>query len=183
MVRLALSDSPGQFGPVTRATRRFLLAALAAAPCVALAWTATASAKPLVGKDGKIHACYRVKGKPKGVLRVVKSPKARCRKGERKVAWVTAGAIGAPGPEAPAGSASATASTSALEAKVAGLTARMERLEGLVSDTCSQATALTTQVNSLASALDDTVLEGIIPLGLALFIPALPSVLPDYACP
>lgn len=171
---------------MTRATPRFLLAAIAIAIGFALIWTATASARPLIGKDGKVHACYRVKGKPKGVLRVVKGPKARCRKGERKLAWVAAGAIGAagaPGAQGAAGPAGSTASISALEAKVADLTTRLASLEGIVADVCSQTTALTTQVNSLASALGGTVLEGVIPLGLALFVPALPSALPDYACP
>lgn len=171
---------------MTRATPRLLLAATALAICSALLWSSTASAKPPIGKDGKIHACYRVKGKPKGIVRVVKSPKARCRKGERKVAWVAAGAIGsagAPGSQGSAGQPGSTASISVLEQKVAGLTARLQSLEGILAGVCTQTTALTTQVNALATALGGTVLGGVIPLGLALIVPALPSALPDYACP
>lgn len=171
---------------MTRAIPRLRFAAIALAVGLALVASDTVAAKPLVGKDGKIHACYRVKGKPKGMVRVVKSRKARCRKGERKVAWVAAGAIGsagAPGAQGTPGQAGSTASVSALEAKVAGLTARLESLEGVVADVCAQATALTAGVNALATALGGTALGGVIPLGLALTIPALPSALPDYACP
>lgn len=170
---------------MTRATPRLLFAAIALAVGLALVLGGTAAAKPLVGKDGKIHACYRVKGKPKGMVRVVKSPKARCRKGERKVAWVAAGAIGpagGPGPQGPAGPAGSTASISSLEQKVAGLTARLESLEGVLAGVCARTTALTTQVNSLANALGGTVLGGVIPLGLALVVPALPGPLSDFAC-
>jgi hypothetical protein len=38
------------------------------------------------GKNGTIQACYRVKGKPKGALRVVPAQQ-RCKRGERKVVW------------------------------------------------------------------------------------------------
>jgi len=171
---------------VTRATPRLRFAAIALAVGLALVASGTATAKPLVGKDGKIHACFRVKGKPKGIVRIVKSPRARCRKGERKVAWVAAGAIGStgvPGAQGTSGPAGSTPSVSALEAKVAGLTARLESLEGVVADVCAQTTALTTGVNALTTALGDTVLGGVIPLGLALVIPALPDAIPDYACP
>lgn len=170
---------------MTRATPRLLFAAIALAVGLALV-TSSAAAKPLIGKDGKIHACYRVKGKPKGMVRVVKSRRARCRKGERKVAWVAAGAIGSagvPGAQGPFGQAGSIASVSALEAKVAGLTERLERLEGIVADVCAQAAALTTGVNALASALGGAALDGVIPLGLVLTIPALPGALPDLACP
>ena len=38
-----------------------------------------AAARPLVN-DGQIHACYRVKGKPKGELRVIANARAHCRR-------------------------------------------------------------------------------------------------------
>ena len=172
------------------ATPRFPLAAIALALGFALIWTATATAKPPVGKDGKIHACYRVKGKPKGALRVVKGPKARCRKGERKVAWVVAGAVGtagAPGPQGAWGSSGSTR-ISCVDLSPGSESRRPDgrvwrASKGLSRTICTQTATLTSQVNSLTDALDGTVLEGVIPLGLALFIPALPSALPDYACP
>lgn len=200
-----MSDCRGKSGRVTRATSRLPLLALALAIAFTLTLTVTAGAKPLIGRDGQIHACYRVKGKPKGELRVVKSARAHCRRGERKVAWTAAGALaaaGAPGQQGSAGVGGSVASTSALEAKVASLTTRVESLEGVlagltnaalleavssvpvVKSLCTQATVLTTRANALLSSLAGTVLAGTIPLGLGLTIPGLPaSSLPDYTCP
>jgi hypothetical protein len=56
----------------------------------------TATAAPLV-KNGRIHACYKVKGKAKGAVRLVRSAKARCPRGWKKVAWNASGQSGAPG--------------------------------------------------------------------------------------
>src|SRR5262249_29186201 len=88
----------GTLAGVSSATTRIPLAVVAAvaALAVSLALAGSAAAAP-IGKDGKINACYRVKGKPKGTLRVVKSARARCHRGERRVAWVLAGAPGAAG--------------------------------------------------------------------------------------
>jgi hypothetical protein len=74
---------------------RFLVSALAAAMLL-LGLCSTSYAAPPVGKDGTIHACYKVKGKPKGTLRVV-GAKARCKRGERKVVWSAAGQNGSSG--------------------------------------------------------------------------------------
>jgi hypothetical protein len=80
---------------------------------------------------------------------------------------------------------------------VTELTTRVEALEGVlegvtnealtgalanVSALCTQATALTDQVNAIGTALEDTALGGIIPLGLELLVPGLPSELPDFNC-
>lgn len=119
---------------------RLILAALAAAAMLLAALGATASAAPLVGKDGKIHACYRVKGKPKGSLRVVPAKK-HCRRGERKVAWSAvgssgqAGTTGAAGANGQAGGGQAGtngsdgSSEAALKTQIAGLTLKVESLE------------------------------------------------------
>jgi hypothetical protein len=56
----------------------------------------TSFAASPVGKDGTIHACYKVKGKPKGTLRVVGAQK-RCKRGERKVVWNASGQGGQSG--------------------------------------------------------------------------------------
>jgi hypothetical protein len=94
----------------------------------------TASAGPLVGKDGKIHACYKVKGKPKGAMRVLFKPKKKCRRGERKVAWIaaapTAGSTGQEGQSGAAGSQGG--SDPALSAKVSTLALRVDGLEGVL---------------------------------------------------
>lgn len=56
-----------------------------------------AAAAPLVGKDGRIHACYKVKGKAKGTVRLVRGAKVRCPRGWKKAAWAAAGQPGSSG--------------------------------------------------------------------------------------
>lgn len=117
--------------------RIFLL--VAAAMLLLAGLPGTASAGP-VGKDGQINACYRVKGKPKGALRVIASAKKRCKRGERKVVWSVAGSPGQPGStgqgQAGSGSAGSNGSSgsneAALSAKVASLSLQVEGLEGLL---------------------------------------------------
>jgi hypothetical protein len=127
---------------------RFLLTpmvVLAAAATLLVGLVGTASAAAPIGKDGTIHACYRVKGKPKGGLRVVPSAKKRCKRGERKVTWSVAdsagqaGAVGQTGAGAASGQtgqAGATGSSSgneaALQSKIASLALKLEGLEGVL---------------------------------------------------
>jgi hypothetical protein len=110
-----------------------------------------AAAKP-VSKDGKIHTCYKVKGKAKGSLRVVPAGK-KCMKGWRKLAWTATSSIGQSG----AGGTSATGAQGAsgsggsgsngsngtngsngsdevavLQTKVAALTLKLQGLEGVL---------------------------------------------------
>jgi hypothetical protein len=195
---LALRMRSGDLAQMPAAARK-TFPALVIAAVLALAPGATAAAAPAVGKDGRIHACYRVKGKPKGAMRLVRSAKAHCRRGERKVAWVAAGAVGPAGTRGSSG-AGGGAPNPQLEAKVAGLTARVENLEGIlagvthaalldalnsvaaVKSLCQQATVLTTQANSLLGSLEGTALGGVIPLGLVLTIPGLPGALSAYSC-
>lgn len=66
------------------------LTSFAAAAILLACFAGSAAAQGPVGKDGQIHACYRVKGKPRGELRVVPSAQARCRRGERKTTWSVA---------------------------------------------------------------------------------------------
>jgi hypothetical protein len=161
------------------------------------------------GKGGQIQACYKVRGKPKGSVRVVPTNR-KCRRGERKLLWSTtgtagpqggAGSQGSPGSGAAAGENGSDASVAALETKVAALTLKMETLEGIlagvtnaalldaigsvpaVESLCAQTTTLTAQTNSLLTSLGGIVLGGVIPLGLNLNIPGLPAALPSYACP
>src|SRR5215475_15770380 len=78
----------------------FLLLGLA---LIGLGLASTADAASPVGKDGKIHACYRVKGKPKGSLRIVPAKQKRCKRGERKVSWSASSTTGVPGVNGTAG--------------------------------------------------------------------------------
>jgi hypothetical protein len=69
------------------------------------AFGSSASAASPIAKDGKIHACYKAKGKGKGTLRLVRNGKVRCPKKWKKVAWY---ANGRPGPQGSQGQAGAT---------------------------------------------------------------------------
>lgn len=168
---------------------------------VALMFTATnrAAATPLVGKDGKIHACYKVKGKAQGTLRVVRSAKARCPRKWKKVAWNASGPggssgfqgeAGAPGPSGqngprgesgPPGTAGNVV-VKGLEEKVTELLARVQSLESVLGAVCTQAKDLNEQSTELGDSLEalNTVLE---PL-LVLFSPvSVPTALPPFTCP
>lgn len=127
------------------------LALFAATAVLLVALVGTAGAASPVGKDGKIHACYRVKGKSKGSIRVVPAAK-RCKRGERKVVWSAAGSggqagtggqTGATGQTGSAGQAGATGQQGqsgtngssnevALKTEIASLTLKLEGLEGIL---------------------------------------------------
>lgn len=159
-----------------------------------LAWVGEAAAKPLVGKDGKIHACYKVKGKPRGALRVVKSRKARCRRGERKVAWTVVGVTGQHGPSGAQGSQGSTGTTtmqggqsSTLSEQIGLLTARIDSLEAklaAVETLCAQVLTLAKQVNLLQGVIGGLGLEPALELIGLLEIPTLPEALAlgEFGC-
>jgi hypothetical protein len=128
---------------------RFMLVPLAAAAMLLAAFAGSATAASPIAKDGTIHACYKVKGKPKGTLRVVPG-KARCKRGERKVVWSAAGQGGQPGAAGQAGSAGGAGSGQAGQAGADGSQSPNE-------------VALKTEVTSLNVKVDDLekTLEGI----------------------
>jgi hypothetical protein len=116
-----------------------------------LAWSGEpASAKPLLVKNGRIHACYKAKGKTKGTVRLVRSAKVRCPRGWKKVAWSAGGQAGAPGdPGFPGdnGSAGETGQGGTKgEGGAQGTAAKVSSLE-------SQVTELLTKLKSLESVL------------------------------
>jgi len=183
---------------------RFLTLSLIAALALLL-FAPAASPHKIVGRDGKIHACYRVKGKPKGALRVVRSRKVRCRRGERKVAWAVAavsgpaGAGGAQGGQGAEGSQGDTALSAKLTEQINSLSTRIDGLESTlagvtnadllaaidslpaIDSLCEQSEDLTEQVNLLGDAVGGLELEGV--LGGLLKIPALPEPLEPFSCP
>jgi len=124
-------------------SRLFLasIAALLSLAVLLVGFGATASGAPM-GKDGKLYACYKVKGKPKGAMRVVPGAKARCKRGERKVVWSVAGSISQAGANGQAGgggqqgesgsTATSSSNEAALKTEVAGLKLQVEGLEGLL---------------------------------------------------
>jgi hypothetical protein len=191
---------------------RLVLAAITAlvgAVLLALVLAGSAAVAAPIAKDGKIHACYQVKGKRKGALRVVSGN--RCRRGERKVAWIATGSVGAPGQQGarggqgsqgPAGPPGAAADSGLLEARIAALTLKVEGLEGLLAGItradllgaigglasldalCDQTAALTNQANLLRGAIAGLSLNNALTLlGGLLNIPALPVALPVFDCP
>lgn len=173
----------------------------------------TASAAPPIAKNGKIHACYKAKGKGKGTLRLVRSGKARCPRQWRKVSWSVAPTSGPRGEAGPSGSAGqpganglpgadAKAVITELEGKVSQLLAKVESLEGVlkgvtnqgllgaialaptVETLCTQAGTLTGRLNLLEGALGGLSLNGVLTaLGGLLNVPALPGALPAFSCP
>lgn len=117
-------------------------------------FTGPADAAP-IASNGMVNACYQVKGKAKGAMRVVPANR-KCRRGERKLAWsVTgppsaggaAGASGGTGPAGPKGETgangadgatgaagpAASGNETALLAEIAGLTLKLEGLEGVLA--------------------------------------------------
>jgi hypothetical protein len=121
-----------------------LLGATLVLACV----TGSASAVSLAGKDGRIHACYKVKGKAKGTLRVVRGAKARCPRGWKKTAWNAGGQFGAAGEQGSSGGpgspgeaggkgesgAQGTAGkVSSLESKVSELLTKLKSLESILA--------------------------------------------------
>jgi len=157
------------------------LCALVAVVLMSAVFAGSAFAAP-IAKNGKVNACYKLKGKAKGAIRVVPANK-KCRKGERKLAWGVAGpgsangqagprgetgATGAAGAAGPAGAA-ATSNEGALQAKIAGLTLKIEGLEGTLAGVTN---------GDLLSTVDK--LDGITGLQLSETVGALPVV--DTLC-
>jgi hypothetical protein len=134
-------------GGVDRSAPVLLLLALCA---FVLCTSSPASAASLVGKDGKIHACYKVKGKAKGTLRVVRSAKVKCPKRWKKVAWYATGPAGPQGESGANGGNGETGTngSSGLNGTPATATV-IKGLEGKVTE-------LLTKVQSL-----ETILKGV----------------------
>jgi hypothetical protein len=193
------------------------VAVLAAAAVLATALADPAGAG-LVGRDGKVYACYRTKGKAKGTVRLVAKRK-HCRRDEKKISWSATGPAGESGQNGAGGESGSggEAGAAGLEGRIERLTNRVETLEeklkGITNATlnevvsklqgvsgkqlqeavsavadvnalCSQATKLTTEVNAIGSALDNTGLAGTIPPLLELVVPAVTGLpLPSFTCP
>jgi hypothetical protein len=171
----------------TKSIRALLALFLVLAAGLLLLSSSTASAAPFVGKDGKVHACYKAKGKKKGTLRMVRSAKVRCPRQWRKVSWYLAppagprGEAGAAGPAGERGLTGAAGSPVVveLESKVSELLTRVQQLEGAL---CEQTEDLTTQANALLSSVGG--LNSLLDTLLVLFDPVgLPEALPSFTCP
>jgi hypothetical protein len=117
--------------------RLSVLAVATAVLCVLVA--APASGAPLIGKDGTVHACYKLRGKAKGSVRLV-AKKAKCRKGEKKVAWSAAGQRGSAGENGESGAGGNAGEgggpgangVAGLESRISALTSKVNALEGVL---------------------------------------------------
>lgn len=137
-----------------------LLLSLALVGLLSLALAGTAVAAPAIGRDGQVRACYLVKGKAKGAMRVVPMNK-KCKRGERKLAWSVAGPQGAAGSQGSAGlqgtagssganggagaGGSSGAAVAGLETEIASLALQVEALEDILDGVTN---------NDLTGALD-----------------------------
>lgn len=134
----------------SKSSRALLILFLVLATGLLLLSSSTASAASPIAKDGRMHACYKAKGKGKGTLRLVGSGKTRCPRKWRKVAWQATGKTFGPVPVGPPGPPGAKGDTGpqgeqgipgtagnvvveALEDKVSELLTRVESLEGVLS--------------------------------------------------
>lgn len=187
---------------------RFPMSLLILALLGFLAFGSTASAAPPVARDGKIHACYKAKGKGKGTLRLVRNGKVRCPRKWKKVSWYARGlnvgpaVPGASGPAGPRGEQGApgaadTAVVQQLEGKVSELLTKVASLETILAGVtnadllnaidavpllCNQAEALTDQTTALGTTLGS--LNTLLNTLLIGFSPVqVPTALPDFSCP
>lgn len=136
------------------------LALLVAAAAVCTALVTDAGAAKLVGKDGKVYACYQAKGKSKGAVRLV-AKKGHCRRGEKKVSWNVSGPAGQAGQSGESGSAGApgaagetgAAATSTLEQRVTALTNKVNSLESVLQGvTNADLTGLLSKLQGISGA-------------------------------
>jgi hypothetical protein len=122
-----------------------VLLSLAAVCFCTLGVETAAAARKLVGKDGRVYACYRVAGKSKGDIRLV-AKKGKCRRGERKLNWSVAGPTGSQGTSgttAASGTSGAdgsgASSVLALESKVLKLSTELDALKGILEGVDNEA--------------------------------------------
>jgi hypothetical protein len=128
---MGIGNSASRIGTIALAL--LAVAALCAAVIVGEASGA------LVGKDGRVYACYKAKGKRKGAVRLV-AKKGKCHKGEKKVSWGAtpglSGENGQNGENGVAGEGGAGgekgASTQGLEKQVQSLTDKVASLESVL---------------------------------------------------
>lgn len=147
-------------------TQRSVTSLLLLALCAFVLFTSSpASAAGIVAKDGKIHACYKAKGRGKGTLRVVRSAKVKCPKKWKKVSWYASGPAG---PQGAAGNPGGNGETGTNGSNgLPGTPATATVVKGLED----KVTELLTKVQSL-----ETILQGIDNQQLKEAIAAVPVV-------
>jgi hypothetical protein len=136
--------------PRRAGARRSTLAVFLLALCAFVVLTSSPASAGIVAKDGKIHACYKAKGKGKGTLRVVRSAKVKCPKKWKKASWYASGQPGPQGEQGPQGQTGANGATGATGAT--GAPGRNENV--VVNGLEDKVTELLTKVQSLESILN-----------------------------
>lgn len=135
-----------------------MAAVLTIACLLALGATPASAAKRVVGKDGRVYACYKTAGKQSGAVRIVPKSK-KCRRGERKLNWSVAGPTGAQGQPAQSGGSGGSGANGSngsdgsagasgivkLESQLLSLSAEVDLLKGILSGVDN---------NALTKALD-----------------------------
>jgi len=190
----------------TQVPRSIRLAVLSAAVAGLLVAAASADAASVIGPGGQISSCYVKKGKEKGTLRVV-PPGRRCRRNEKPLTLSAQGQAGQTGQSGSQGGSGQTSSSletrvTQLESILSGITntdllntiTNAAKLNGIsasdltgaissVNSLCSEVPTVVDQLNSIRTVLTGLSLGGVIPLGLVLTVPAIPSALSAFACP
>jgi hypothetical protein len=128
--------------------RRTTLAVFLLALCAFVVLTSSPASAGIVAKDGKIHACYKAKGKGKGTLRVVRNAKVKCPKKWKKASWYASGPAGPQG-ESGANGANGESGTNGSNGQP-GTNATATVVQGLED----KVTELLTKVQSLESILN-----------------------------
>ena len=172
-----------------------VITAVIAATCLLL----IGGAPDASAKGKKVRACVIKAGPDKGLMRF--SPKGKCHKGEKKVAWNKKGKKGKRGPAGPAGAqgpqgssgvtdellatiATQQATIDQLKSQLDTVTAQLGVLSPQVAALCAQMDAVTDQSNALGTAVGGiTVNNALALLGGALNLPALPAALAPFTCP
>jgi hypothetical protein len=116
-----------------------ILALLAAAALCAAALVTDAGAAKLVGKNGKVYACYKANGKSKGAVRLI-AKKGHCKRGEKRISWNAAGPAGESGQsgenggngESGSSGETGAAGVKGLEQRVQMLTNKVTSLESVL---------------------------------------------------
>jgi len=175
---------------------RSLGAACALAGALLIFWVlpGEANAAGVVAPSGQISGCYVKKGKAKGTLRVV-APGHRCRKREKPLSWNAQGPSGTSGAQGGSGQvdSSLTTQLSELQTRVTQLEAVLSGITNTdllgaidsvanVNSLCTQMSTVVTQLNSVRTVLSGLSLTGVIPLGLLLNVPSIPSALGPFSC-
>jgi hypothetical protein len=123
--------------------------------------SAPASAAGIVAKDGKIHACYKAKGKGKGTLRVVRSAKAKCPKKWKKVSWYASGQAGSQGKAGAPGSPGETGTNGGSGLPGTTGTVTVKGLEDKVTELLNKVQSLETILKGIDNAQLKEAIAGI----------------------